>query len=61
MDVCAYATFIPKIPTISKWTEKSNEKGTLFSGSPAITELEYTIAVRQGIGGEEREVFLYAG
>ncbi|MCJ7546692.1 MAG: hypothetical protein MUP30_07710 [Deltaproteobacteria bacterium] len=30
MDACAYANFIPKISTISKWAQKSNEKGALF-------------------------------
>jgi uncharacterized protein (UPF0305 family) len=32
MDARAYANFIPKISTISKRAQKSNEKGTPFPG-----------------------------
>jgi hypothetical protein len=47
MDACAYATFIPKKPTISKLAQKSNEKGNPFSGPPAITTSQYAITARQ--------------
>jgi hypothetical protein len=48
MDARAYATFIPKISTISKWAQKSNEKGDPFIEPPAVLPLSIPLLLGKG-------------